>query len=80
MTTEEITADIISFIRQQALRDALVNHEDHIKHTIAKVKVNNSEMMESHKYQSNIDGIKQVLILLGFAAERLWMTEHGQNY
>lgn len=38
MTNEDITADIISFIRQQALGDALVSHEKRIKTAIAKVK------------------------------------------
>lgn len=38
MTNEDITADIISFIRQQALGGALISHETRIKNAVAKVK------------------------------------------
>ena len=34
---EDVTADIISFIRQQALGLAIVSHEDRIKNAVAKV-------------------------------------------
>lgn len=44
MTNEDIAADIISFIRQQALGDALVSHEARIKRAVAKVKMNHPDM------------------------------------
>lgn len=44
MTNEDIAADIISFIRQQALGDALVGHETRIKRAVAKVKMNHPDM------------------------------------
>lgn len=44
MTNEDITADIISFIRQQALGDALVGHETRIKQAIEKVKSRHPEL------------------------------------
>lgn len=44
MTNEDITADIISFIRQQALGDALVSHEERIKKAVSKVKAMHPEL------------------------------------
>ncbi|MCK8059724.1 MULTISPECIES: type I restriction-modification system endonuclease [unclassified Fusibacter] len=38
MKNEDIAADIISFIRQHALGDALVNHDDRIRNAMKKVK------------------------------------------
>jgi type I restriction enzyme R subunit len=38
LKNEDIAADVISFIRQQALGDALVSHEDRIKKAVKKVK------------------------------------------
>ena len=42
LKNEEIAADIISFIRQQALGSTLMNHEDRIKKAISKLKANHS--------------------------------------
>ena len=39
---EDVTVDIISFIRQQALGLAIVSHEDRIKNAVAKVKKTHS--------------------------------------
>lgn len=44
MTNQEITADIISFIRQQALGDALISHDERIRNAVSKVKVNHLEL------------------------------------
>ena len=44
MTNQDITADIISFIRQQALGDALVGHDKKIKAAVSKVKEKHSEL------------------------------------
>ncbi|UYO62192.1 type I restriction-modification system endonuclease [Acetobacterium wieringae] len=38
VTNEDIAADIISLIRQQALGSALVSHEDRIKNAVARLK------------------------------------------
>lgn len=38
MSNEDITADIISFIRQQAIGSALINHDERIKNAMQKVK------------------------------------------
>lgn len=40
MTNQDIVADIIAFIRQQALGSALVSHEQRVKHAFAKLRVN----------------------------------------
>jgi len=40
VTNEDITADIISFIRQQAMGEALISHEKRIKKAVAKLKKN----------------------------------------
>ena len=42
LKNEDIAADIISFIRQQALGTALLSHEERIKNAILKVKNNHS--------------------------------------
>lgn len=44
MTNQDITADIISFIRQQALGDALVSHDERIKRAVSSVKKNHPEL------------------------------------
>lgn len=44
MTNEDITADIIGFIRQQALGDALLSHDERIKRAVAKVKLNHPDL------------------------------------
>ena len=38
MTNQDITANIISFIRQQALGSALISHESRVKHAFARLK------------------------------------------
>ncbi len=38
MTNEDITADIISFIRQQAIGSSLIDHEERIKKAMKKVR------------------------------------------
>lgn len=40
MTNQDIVADIIAFIRQQALGSALVGHEQRVKHAFAKLRTN----------------------------------------
>lgn len=42
MTNEEIAADIISFIRQQALGSSLISHEQRVKHAVARLKQNHT--------------------------------------
>ncbi len=39
VTNQEITADIIAFIRQQALGSALISHEQRVKHAFAKLRL-----------------------------------------
>lgn len=40
MTNQDIVADIIAFIRQQALGSTLISHERRVKHAFAKLRVN----------------------------------------
>lgn len=42
LKNEDIAADIISFIRQQALGSALISHEDRIKNAMNKLKKNHT--------------------------------------
>ncbi len=42
LKNEDIAADIISLVRQQALGSALINHEDRIKNAITKLKKNHT--------------------------------------
>jgi len=44
MTNEDIAADIISFIRQRSIGDALISKEDRIKNAVAKVKKAHPEL------------------------------------
>lgn len=44
MTNEDITADIISFIRQQSIGDALVSKDERIHNAITKLKKNHPEL------------------------------------
>lgn len=44
MTNEDIAADIISFIRQQSIGDALISKEDRIHNALAKVKKAHPEL------------------------------------
>ena len=42
MTNQDIVADIIAFIRQQALGSALISHETRVRNAFAKLKQNHS--------------------------------------
>ena len=42
MTNQDIVADIIAFIRQQALGSALISHETRVRNAVAKLKQNHS--------------------------------------
>ena len=54
MTNQDIVADIIAFIRQQALGSTLVGHEQRVKHAFAKLKMNH----EFNKTQ--LDWLKRI--------------------
>ena len=59
MSNEDIAADIISFIRQQALGSPLVSHERRIKNAVAKIKLNH----EFNKMQLDwLDRIEKSLL------------------
>lgn len=59
MTNQDIVADIIAFIRQQALGSALVGHEQRVKHAFAKLRMNH----EFNKTQSDwLKRIEKVLL------------------
>lgn len=60
MSNEEITADIISFIRRQALGSTLVNHDERIKNAVKKVK----KMHQWTKIQESwLDRIEKQLLI-----------------
>ena len=59
LKNEDIAADIISFIRQQALGSPLISHERRIKNAIAKIKLNH----EFNKMQLDwLDRIEKSLL------------------
>ena len=59
MTNRDIAADIIAFIRQQALGSPLVSHEQRVKHAFAKIKLNH----EFNKTQLDwLNRIEKVLL------------------
>lgn len=54
MTNQDIVADIIAFIRQQALGSTLVSHETRVKNAFAKLKLN-------HDFNKNqLDWLKRI--------------------
>ena len=54
MTNQDIVADIIAFIRQQALGSALISHEHRVKHAFAKLRLN-------HDFNKNqLDWLKRI--------------------
>lgn len=54
MTNQDIVADIIAFIRQQALGSTLVSHETRVKNAFAKLKFN-------HDFNKNqLDWLKRI--------------------
>lgn len=59
LKNEDIAADIISFIRQQALGSPLISHERRIKNAVAKIKMNH----EFNKMQLDwLDKIEKSLL------------------
>ena len=59
VTNQEITADIIAFIRQQALGSALISHEQRVKHAFAKLRL-------EHEFTANqrnwLDRIEKTML------------------
>lgn len=59
MTNQEIMADIIAFIRQQAIGSTLISHEQRVKHAFAKLRIN-------HEFNKNqldwLNRIEKVLL------------------
>ena len=54
MTNQDIVADIIAFIRQQALGSNLVSHETRVKNAFAKLKLH-------HDFNKNqLDWLKRI--------------------
>ena len=54
MTNQDIAADIIAFIRQQAIGSALISHETRVKNAFSKLKLN-------HSFNNNqLDWLKRI--------------------
>ena len=54
MTNQDIAADIIAFIRQQAIGSTLISHEQRVKHAFAKLRLN-------HNFNKNqLDWLKRI--------------------
>lgn len=54
MTNQDIAADIIAFIRQQAIGSTLISHEQRVKHAFAKLRLN-------HDFNKNqLDWLKRI--------------------
>ena len=54
MTNEDIVADIIAFVRQQAIGSALISHETRVKNAFAKLRQN-------HKFNKvQLDWLKRI--------------------
>ncbi|MDA8222645.1 MAG: type I restriction-modification system endonuclease [Desulfitobacterium hafniense] len=56
LKNEDITADIITFIRQQAIGSPLVSHEERIKNAVNKLKKNHSFSKMEHDWLGRIEG------------------------
>ena len=54
LSTEDIVADIIAFVRQQAIGSALISHETRVKNAFAKLRQN-------HKFNKvQLDWLKRI--------------------
>ena len=54
MTNQDIAADIIAFIRQQAIGSTLISHEQRVKDAFAKLRLN-------HNFNKNqLDWLKRI--------------------
>lgn len=69
VTNQEITADIIAFIRQQALGSALISHEERIKRAFAKLRL-------AHDFTANqrnwLDRIEKTMLEESILDEELF--------
>ena len=77
MKNVDIAADIISFIRQQALGSPLISHEDRIKKAVEKLKSNHDF---SKMERSWIDRIERNLILESVLDEETFETGSFKTY
>ena len=76
MTNQDIVADIIAFIRQQALGSALVGHEQRVKHAFAKLRMNH----EFNKTQLDwLKRIEKVLLEEGVLDEQIFEVGAFKN-
>lgn len=55
MTNEDIVADIIAFIRQQAIGSALISHETRVKKAFAKLKQNHTFSKDQRNWLDRIE-------------------------
>ena len=55
MTNEDIVADIIAFIRQQAIGSALISHETRVKNAFAKLKQNHTFSKDQRNWLDRIE-------------------------
>lgn len=55
MTNEDIVADIIAFIRQQAIGSSLISHEDRVKNAFKKLKQNHNFNKDQLTWLSRIE-------------------------
>ncbi|MCD7810940.1 MAG: type I restriction-modification system endonuclease [Ruminococcus sp.] len=55
MTNDEIVADIIAFIRQQAIGSSLISHENRVKNAFQKLKKNHQFTKEQLNWLSRIE-------------------------
>ena len=64
MTNEEITADIIAFIRQKAIGSVLISKEDRVKRAMAKIKKEFKFTQAQLNYLKKIEKymVKEVII------------------
>jgi len=56
LKNEDITADIITFIRQQAIGSPLISHEERIKNAVNKLKKNHSFSKMENDWLGRIEG------------------------
>ena len=82
MTNQEITADIISIIRQCILGSARISHEERIKNAMQKLKANHDFSTSEQAFLKNIEKylLKESIITKEtFDSDRNFKSRGGFN-
>ncbi|SMO44897.1 type I restriction-modification system endonuclease [Melghirimyces algeriensis] len=80
MTSEEIAADIIGFIRQQMLKEALVSHEERVRGVMEKLRQSQAWKPVQKRWLGWIEKALIQYSVLGPDAQQVFNEEPFQDY